>query len=284
MIYRLLFTACLVVSLCPGWCQEVQWTADAFPGTTIFRDIDYLTEVDYPDNKDKLDIFLPEDQENVPIIFFLHGGALRMGDKSYGEKFATRMVGLGYGVVSPNYRLSPGVQHPAHVEDATAALAWTLKNIEKYGGDPSRLYISGHSAGAYLAALIFMDKSWLEKYGLSPDQIRANLSISPFLYVEETAKSRPKTVWGTKPEDWHRASVSPHIAPGIGPTLLLYGEHDADWRKDQIERFGQAMRQLGNTVRVVEIPARTHLTLITDMDQGEEAVGKVLKDFIKSPK
>jgi acetyl esterase/lipase len=176
------------------------------------------------------------------------------------------------------------VQHPAHVEDATAALAWTLKNIERYGGDPSRLYISGHSAGAYLAALIFMDKSRLEKHGLSPDQIRANLSISPFLYVEETAQSRPKTVWGTKPEDWRRASVSPHITPGIGPTLLLYGEHDADWRKDQIERFGQAMRQLGNTVRVVEIPARNHLTLITDMDQAEEAVGKMLEDFIKSLK
>ena len=187
----------------------------------VHRDIDYIDQVDYADNKDKLDIFMPVGAKDVPVLVFFHGGALQVGDKSEQGFVATRFIPEGVGVVLANYRLSPLVMHPAHIRDAATAFAWVVKNIEKYGGDPKRIYLSGQSAGAYLALLLSLDPSYLQAHGLGFSNIRATLASSPFTFVEEVAKVRPKTVWGTDPKIWMEASVTPYI--GKGKTIVCQG-------------------------------------------------------------
>ncbi len=243
----------------------------------VTRDVDFLTEFDYPDDKDKLDIFMPRDSVSAAVIIFFHGGALQHGDKSHGELLAMRFVPEGIGIVSANYRLSPGVMHPAHIQDAAAAFAWVIKNINRYGGDPNRVYVSGHSAGAYLATLLALDPAYLAANDLGPGSVRGTIAISPFLYVEETARVRPKTVWGENPKAWMNASVTPHIKPGKGPILLIYADNDAEWRRDQIITFGKAMQAAGNRdIRVVQVPNRGHTTLLTHMNRSDDQIGRLV--------
>ena len=175
------------------------------------RDIDYIADTDYADNKDKLDVFMPEGAMNAPMVVYFHGGALQNGTKAIGEGLAQQLAARGIGLVSANYRLSPSVMHPGHMEDATAAFVWTKKNIKSYGGDPNRVFVSGHSAGAYLAALMALDPSYLAAHGMKLSDIRGAVPIAPFLYVEDqdVAPSRPKTVWGTDEQVWLQAVSDP---------------------------------------------------------------------------
>lgn len=247
----------------------------------VTNDVDYMSEVDYEDGKDLLDIYMPEGADDVPVIVFFHGGALRAGDKSLGRVVASRMVPEGIGVVSASYRLTPSVMHPAHVQDAAAATAWVYENIRRYGGNPNNLYVAGHSAGAYLAALLALDATHLGAHGLSPASIQGTIPISPFLYVEETAADRPKDVWGEDPADWLAASVTPHITAGKGRMLLIYADGDDDWRRRQNDTFGEAMRTAGNHgVRVVEVPERTHTSLMSEMNAADDQIGDLVLRFI----
>ena len=143
------------------------------------RDIDYIAGEDYADNKDTLDVFMPEGATNAPVVVYFHGGALQNGTKAIGEGLAHQLAARGVGLVTANYRLSPSVMHPAHMEDATAAFVWTKRHIGTYGGDPNRVFVSGHSAGAYLAALMALDPSYLAAHNMQLSDIRGAIPISP---------------------------------------------------------------------------------------------------------
>lgn len=114
----------------------------------VTKDVDYMNDSVYDNGKDLLDIYMPQGKKNVPVIVYFHGGALLMGDKSWGEDIGNKIAESGIGLVSVNYRLSPEFQHPTHVNDAAAATAWVIKNIDGYGGNPQKVYVGGHSAGA----------------------------------------------------------------------------------------------------------------------------------------
>ncbi len=248
----------------------------------VSRDLDYMPEAEYANDWDLLDVFMPKGAEAAPVVVFFHGGALRAGDKSAGEHLAARLIPHGIGVVSANHRLSPDVMHPAHVEDAASSFAWVVQNISRYGGDPDNLYIAGHSAGAYLAALLGLDPTHLAAHGLGQDSFRGTIPISAFLFVEETAPDRPKDVWGADPEAWLRASVTPHIGPDAPPMLLIYADGDADWRRNQNDRFGEAMREADHShVRVLEVPDRDHGSLMTKMNAEDDQIGDAVLRFIR---
>ena len=262
--------------------QQIACSGEDFEHIVVTRNVDYIEDAAYVDDKDKLDIFIPRNAADVAVIVFFHGGALQRGDKSHGELLAMRFVPNGVGVVSANYRLSPGVTHPAHLQDATAAFAWVIKNIERYGGNPRRVYVSGHSAGAYLATLIALNPALLAAHNLGLDAVHGTIAISPFLYVEETAKSRPKFIWGEDPKAWINASVTLHIEPGKGPMLLIYADGDALWRREQINTFGQAMYSAGNNeIHVKEIQGRNHGSLLTQLNSTDDQIGELVLKFIK---
>jgi len=256
-------------------------TGPASAEPVVIRDVDYIADAVYTDNKDRLDIFMPEGAENVPVIVYFHGGALSEGKKERGEGVAARVIESGIGFVSANHRLSPGVMHPAHIQDAAAATAWVIRNIQDYGGDPNNVFVSGHSSGAYLATLLAIDSTHVGAHGVDTDSIRGAIPISPFLYVEETAAVRPKTVWGTDPVTWLSASVTNHIRNGLGPMLLIYADGDSDWRKDQINRFANSMRAVGNEkVQAIEVPNRNHGSLVSDIGADDDQIGKLIAGFI----
>ena len=238
------------------------------------RNIDYIPDTNFADEKDKLDIFMPDGIENAPVVVYFHGGALQNGTKAIGEGLALQLASRGIGLVSANYRLSPDVMHPAHMEDATAAFAWTKNNIKMYGGNPDRVFVSGHSAGAYLAALMALDSSYLEKHNMTLSDIKGAIPISPFLYVEDedVAPTRPKTVWGNDEDVWLEASVTPYIGSGKPPMLFIYADGDDDWRREQNQRLAAELTGHNNLAVAIEIPGRTHGSvnskMADDLDSG----------------
>ena len=272
-----LFTASLCFLTTPAQSQ-----VERLEAVVISRNLDYIPDVEYANARDMLDVFMPKDVEEVPVVVFFHGGALQNGSKNAGEHIAARLIPHGIGVVSANYRLSPNVMHPSHVQDAAAAFSWVIQNIKRYGGDPDNVYLSGHSAGAYLAALLALDPAHLAAHGLGLDSFRGTIPISPFLFVEETAPDRPKDVWGEDPKVWLSASVTPHIGPDRGPILLIYADGDAAWRKSQNDRFSEGMRAAGNSdVIALEVPGRDHGSLMTEMNAADDRVGKAVTKFIR---
>jgi len=117
-----------------------------------------------------LDIYYPDRclAARCPVVMWVHGGGWRTGDKgNNGAKdLAATWENAGAVVVTLNYRLTPDVVHPAHVQDVAAGIAWTRANIGRYGGDPQRLFLLGHSAGAHLVALVATDPQYLAAHGL----------------------------------------------------------------------------------------------------------------------
>lgn len=127
------------------------------------KDIAYVSgsETDaYRLERCKLDIYYPENKKDFSTIVWFHGGGMEGGSKFVPKELTDQ----GFAVVAVNYRLSPRAKNPAYIEDAAEAVAWTFKNIEKYGGRKDRIFVSGHSAGGYINDM-----------GLLPDNKRADI-------------------------------------------------------------------------------------------------------------
>lgn len=163
-----------------------------FIGTVVAQDYTNKKGVSYrPENKDsyveqkcKLDIYYPANKKAFSTIIWFHGGGLTGGDRDLPEELKNQ----GLCVVSVSYRLCPNNNDPNAinanittqdcVDDAAAAAAWVFKNIEVYGGDPTKIYLAGHSAGGYLVAMIGFDKARLAKYGVDADKFAALIPYS----------------------------------------------------------------------------------------------------------
>lgn len=252
----------------------------------VIQDIDYRENDQYNNNKDLLDIYMPEGAKKVPVLVYFHGGALLKGTKKAGNEIGRKLAASGIGFISANYRLSPEFKHPDHVNDAAAATLWVLRNIADYGGDPSKVYVSGHSSGGYLAALLAVAPTFLKSNDVLP-KIKGGILISAFLYVEETAKDRIainpiyKSIWGEDPLAWEKASVSSFLSPNKDNILLIYADGDAPWRKAQNQRFAKTLSDFGNQSIILEkVPNRDHGTLITKILSPDDRIVNLIKSFV----
>ncbi|MDO4575291.1 MAG: alpha/beta hydrolase [Planctomycetia bacterium] len=149
----------------------------------ILRDLPYYDatfqgsgDLAYRDQRCKLDIYLPDmaEGEKLPVVVWFHGGGLSGGNKH----FPAELKKQRFLIVAVSYRLSPKANCPDYIQDAAAAVAWTMKNIEKYGGDAKKVCVSGHSAGGYLTAMVAMDSQYLELFGCKNTEIAAAFPIS----------------------------------------------------------------------------------------------------------
>ena len=248
---------------------------------TLVRDIDYVAGVEYPDGKDRLDLYIPRGVSNAPVIFSLHGGALEIGDRREETFVGQRFAAAGYLTVVTSYRLSPQVSHPAHIQDAAAAFAWVKRHIREHGGDPDRIIVIGHSAGAYLAMLLAADPRYLAAHKLSPSDIKGVVPVSGFFWVDKpgVAPDRPQYVWGTNQKVWIESSPSRYLRANLPPVLLIDTDGDEEWRQQQNADMAAALRAAGHKdVTVHKVRGRTHMSVWTMMLDGasEETSSQIL--------
>ncbi|MDA1015050.1 MAG: alpha/beta hydrolase [Planctomycetota bacterium] len=230
-------------------------------------------DVAYVENGHKrhvLDIYTLEKPAgtSLPVMFWIHGGGWQVGDKSDVALKPKVLTERGFVFVSTNYRLLPEVNMDDLTGDVAKSLGWVHKNIAKYGGDPKRIFVGGHSAGAQLAALICIDDRYLEREGVSFDVLKGCVPVDGDTYdipkIIMTAEHR-QTLYGGKmfsfghrqkfgndPEKHVDFSAVTHVAKGKGipPFLLLYFPGNPDTR-------AQAGR-LESVLRAADIPARAY--------------------------
>lgn len=196
--------------------DDIQITPSPKPQHTIKANIPYGS-----DDLQTLDVYIPDSAKkgSFPVHIFVHGGAWQVGDKSYHKDQGLFNNDNGIIFVAINYRLLPKHKHPAQVEDTARAVKWVYDNIAKYGGDPFQIHISGHSAGAHIAALLATDPTYLNLYGLSPTIFRSvmavdtasfDLTVPPEGKDARTLKKNIAKNFGTTPEELQAASPLYH--------------------------------------------------------------------------
>jgi len=246
---------------------------------SIVRDLSYLSGGAPTPSKCKLDLYLPRGSTGFPAIVSVHGGALLQGDKNSQGFVGRRFAAAGIGTAVINYRLSPEVSHPVHVQDLAAAFAWVKRFIGEFGGRADDLFVVGHSAGAYLAALLASDGRYLAGHRLTCRDIRGLVAVSGFFWVERVAPERSKSIWGEDKSLWLDASPARHLGPALPPALFIHADGDEPARRRQNSEMVQAARNSGNErVELVEVASRDHASIWQGLDApGDEVAERIIR-------
>jgi len=219
-----ILTALLVVTLLPRStnAQKVSTPAQQYQTVenVLYRDGDDLTE--YMTERCRLDVYYPTHVKQFPTVVWFHGGGLKAGKRSVPEA----LMKQGIAVVAVNYRLHPKVRSPAYIEDAAAAVAWTFKNIENYGGSARRIFVSGHSAGGYLTSMVGLDKRWLAPHGIDADQIAGLIPFSGHTITHFTIRAE-RGIDGKQPIVDDMAPLF-HVRRDAPPLLLITGDREME--------------------------------------------------------
>jgi acetyl esterase/lipase len=246
------------------------------------KDISYCEGPAEEAAKHKLDIYGPKGKTNTPVLFFVHGGAWKSGDRSNYVPLGNRYAREGVVTVVPSYRLAPKHPHPAQIEDVAAALAWTVRHIAEYGGDTNRIYAAGHSAGGHLVALLSLDGDYLAKYQLSPNILRGVLAWSG-VYNLATGESQ-ESVFGKDMLVRRAASPLYHVKAGAPPFVVTYCQWDYFSLPGQARGFYQALRQAGVNAELIYIPRESHISeMLTVTRANDPTVTSALRFMKQTP-
>ena len=259
------------------------------------------SDVPYADpahERQVLDIYAPENAKNLPVVFWIHGGGWQTGDKSSVQIKPRVFNERGFVFVSTNYRLLPHVEMDVLIRDVAQSLGWVHKHIAEYGGDPQRIFVMGHSAGAQLAALLCIDERYLEAQGVPFTALRGCVPVDGDTYdlpaIIMTAELR-QTVHGLPlPEFGHRVkfgndpkkhidfSAVTHVAPGkdIPPFLILYVAGHPDTTA-QARRLGAKLEEAKVPVTLFGGRETTHNKLNADLGQPDDPATEQLYKFLE---
>jgi len=211
--------------------------------------------------RQNLDIYTPKNISSpAPVIVFFYGGGWNKGEKFEYLFVADTLVDKGYTVVIPNYTLFPDAQFPTFVEDGAKAVKWVRDNIETYNGDPNRIAIMGHSAGAHIGGLLITDKHYLKEAGAKASDIKAFVGLAgPYGFTPK--KKRYKRIFGQL--DNYKVIQSNHFADGSeSPTLLMHGADDGLVDKKNMEVLAKAINSKGGNARTKLYEGKDHVDMV----------------------
>lgn len=196
-----------------------------------------------------LDVYRPNVAGKSAVIVFFYGGSWQDGDKESYQFVAAALARRGYAVVVPDYRVYPEVRYPAFLDDGARAVKWVRANIAQYGGDPRRIYVMGHSAGAYIAASLVIDPRWLAKVGMQPRRDIAGLIglAGPYDFLPLRDPKLIEIFGGA-----NRRDILPivYVSPGTPRAFLATDPGDTTVEPGNTERLARRLSVAGNSVRV----------------------------------
>ena len=211
----------------------------------------------------RLDVYAPDDAAGAPIVVFVYGGRWQAGSRAQyafvGEALARRGI---VGVVV-DYRHGADGRFPAFVEDVAGALRWTREHAREFGGDPSKLYLAGHSAGAHIAALVGTDAQYLRAVGMAPRDLAGVIGIAgPYDFAPITDPAL-RRIFGDTPQEWARSQPINFVDGDEPPFLLLHGEDDKTvWTRNS-ERLAARLRDAGVAVDYRTYPGLGHVRILS---------------------
>ncbi len=286
MSYKQILGLTLLILLPSGICLAQKRTPD-------------IAYVENGHPRQVLDVYVPEQpaSREMPALFWIHGGDWQVGDKSDVGIKPRVMTERGFVFVSTNYRLLPEVTMEELTRDVARSLAWVHRNIAQYGGDPQRIFVGGHSAGAQLAALICVDERYLQEHSVSLEVLRGCVPVDGDTYdipkIIMTAEHRQALYGGKLPTFGHRQkfgndpekhvdfSAVTHIAPdkGIPPFLILYFSGNPDTRIQAL-RLESELQRANFPARAFVKSDSNHSRLNNDLGLPDDPATQELYQFL----
>lgn len=222
-----------------------------------------------------LDLYAPRRPGRYPVIVFFYGGAWESGHRQ-GYAFAARaLAAQGFLVAVPDYRLVPEIHYPEFLRDGAAAVRWIRANAAAYCGDSERILLAGHSAGAYIAAMLALDPTWL---GEDRAAVRGLIGLAgpyDFLPLDDRATI---AAFGNAPDLPSTQPVA-HAGPGAPPALLLHGEPDTRVKVRHSKALAAALAASGNSARLKLYATLGHEAIITALALPLRRKAPVLADI-----
>lgn len=264
----------------------------------VGKDVPYVSN---GHERQVLDVYSPMDSDGGgrPIFIWIHGGGWVVGDKSAVDRKPQVLTEQGYVFVAMNYRLLPEVSMEELTSDVAKAVGWVTKNAEQYGGDPSRLVLAGHSAGAQLAALLCTDERYLAEEGVSLRSVRGCVPVDGDTYdipkIILTAEHRQavygwdmptfghRQKFGNDPQKHVNFSAVNHISKGksIPPFLILYFRGNPETLA-QANRLSEVLGQAGIKHEVVGKTETNHRQLNRELGKDDDVPTEKLLRFLDS--
>jgi acetyl esterase/lipase len=210
---------------------------------------------DYAIKNCQLDIYYPVNKKGFATIVWMHGGGLSGGNKEIPEILKNQ----GFAIVGIEYRKNPEVNCPVYIEDAAAAVAWTFRNIARYGGDTTKVFLSGHSAGGYLDLMLGMDKKWLAAHQIDAGRIAGLLPLSPQVITHFKIRDER----GIKDTEVVVDEFAPihYISKDLPPMVIITGDRELELlgRYEENAYFFRMMKLVGNTkTKLFELDGLSH--------------------------
>lgn len=231
-----------------------------------------------PSLDEYVDVF-PAARPNAPVLIFFHGGYWRILAAEDFSFVARGPVAAGVTVVVANYSLCPKVTIDEIGRQARATVAWVHRRIGAYGGDPGRIYVSGHSAGGQLTALCLLT-DWAGEYGLPRDVVRGGIAISGVFDLKPIKHSAMQREIRLTDDEIERNSPQFHIRRVPAPLLVTYGGDETAEFARQSEDFLAAWRAAGNRGVSLPQPGANHFTAITGFASPESALCRGVFEFM----
>ncbi|MEA3488787.1 MAG: alpha/beta hydrolase [Candidatus Omnitrophota bacterium] len=250
-------------------------------------------KLDVPYSRDsdplkRMDIYLPERKgSKFPVLIHFHGGGWKMGDKRQTNEHGLFYATQGILFVSVNYRLSPSVLHPAHVEDCAAAVAWVFENLHDFWGDANRVFISGHSAGAHLAALLATDPTYMQRYELHPKRFAGVIPVDTASFDlisrrnERLMGRMIKQAFGVDPKILKSASPLYNISKeNVYPEFLIPVSGNRESAVVQTKRLVDSLKSVGGEAEFLVVDNHSHREMNLGMHDADDPVGNAILKFI----
>lgn len=245
------------------------------PTQAVARDVAYG-----PLPRQKLDIWASTGQATKPrdVVIFFYGGSWNSGDRAlYG--FAGRALAeRGYLVVIPDYRLVPDIRFPGFVEDGAAAVAWVRAHAAAYGGNPERIHLTGHSAGAHIAALLSLDSEWLAKVQAPKDSIKSFAGLAgPYDFVPFTSDAS-KAAFGHLPDPTPTQPIT-YARRDAPPMLLATGSVDETVKPRNSRALADALQKKGAKAATLFYPKLGHSGIVMALARPFRGFAPVIDDL-----
>lgn len=249
----------------------------------------YERKADIPygtDARQKLDVYMPkpgqDDSSSAaparPVVIFWYGGSWERGSKSDYRFVGAALADRGYVTVLPDYRLYPEVKFPGFLDDAAHAVAWVQQHAQEFGGDPHRIVLMGHSAGAHTAAYLALNHEFLAKRGANPDWIAGLVGLSgPYVLAPNTRTLNRifAAPWGES--DWQPLRFVDAQAP---PTFLAHGLDDSLVSVAQTEKLRDALVAKGVRVETELYPDTGHAATIAGFSKAARGSAPTLDQAV----
>ena len=276
---------CIVAFL--SLCRDVS-------AQSVQRDVPYIVPAV---DRQMLDIYSTKDAKNLPVVFWIHGGGWQTGDKSEVQIKPKAFTEKGFVFVATNYQLLPKVEMGSIIRDIAKSIHWVHDHIADQGGDPQRIFVMGHSAGAQLAALVCTDDRYLKAEGLSFSILKGCVPVDGDTYdvpaIIETAETRRRVHHQPQAKFGHREkfgndpakhldySAVTHIAKDkkIPPFLILFVSSHPD-TSAQAERLGAVLKDAGIPVKLHGAKDSTHSKVNEDIGLPEDPGTQAIFDFV----